>query len=300
MTYLFTHNDLDGVGCAVIARLGIPQPLSITYCSYGSVDHEICDLLDKLTVPAEIYISDISVKEETARRLDEYLAHSEGGSVRLFDHHPIDVSHPWMTVDTSPTECGTSLLAKALIPNPSPAVREFVDAVCSFDTWRFEKGVRAFPERLNALHDIMGHHGFEELVLEALTVDEPFQIPYLFELAVQNSFLERDRYFKAKEQAMITTTFFGYKTGVVFAERDISLLADSVFQLHPDLDIVAVCYMPAGVSLRTRRDDINLTEICRIRCGGGHQKAAAFPLGNGSVGKAVDIIFGEECVTVGR
>ena len=72
MTYLFTHNDLDGVGCAVIARLGIPQPLSITYCSYGSVDHEICDLLDKLTTPAEILISDISVKEETARRLDEY------------------------------------------------------------------------------------------------------------------------------------------------------------------------------------------------------------------------------------
>ena len=301
MTYLFTHNDLDGVGCAVIARLGIPQPLSITYCSYGSVDHEICDLLDKLTTPAEIYISDISVKEETARRLDEYLDRSEGGSVRLFDHHPVKVSRPWMTVDTSPMECGTSLLAKALIPNPSPAVSAFVDAVCSFDTWRFEKGIRAFPERLNALHDILGHHGFEELVLEALNADEPFSIPYLFELAVQNSFLERERYFQAKEQAMITTTFSGYRAGVVFAERDISLLADTIFKDHPELDIVAVCYMPAGVSLRTRREDINLTEICRIRGGGGgHRKAAAFLLESGTVEKAVDIIFGEESRTDGR
>ncbi len=300
MTYLFTHNDLDGVGCAVIARLGIPQPLSITYCSYGSVDSEICDLLDKLTVPAEILISDISVKEETARRLDEYLARSEGGSVRLFDHHPIDVSRPWMTVDTSPTECGTSLLAKALIQSPSPAVAAFVDAVCEFDTWRFEKGVGSFPERLNALHDILGHHGFEELVLESLSADEQFVIPYLFELAVQNSFAERERYFKTKEQAMIATTFSGYKTGIVFAERDISLLADAIFNLHPELDIVAVCYMPTGVSLRTRREDINLTEICRTRGGGGHQKAAAFPLKSGVVEKTVDIILEEGRGTDGR
>ena len=117
MTYLFTHNDLDGVGCAVIARLGIPQPLSITYCSYGSVDHEICDLLDKLTVPAEIYISDISVKEETAQRLDHYCAHIEGSRVLLFDHHPIDVSRPWMTVDTSPTALRRAKV-DVIVPDP--------------------------------------------------------------------------------------------------------------------------------------------------------------------------------------
>ena len=90
---------------------------------------------------------------------------------------------------------------------------------------------------------------------------------------------------------MITTTFEGYKAGLVFADRDISLMAEYVFQRHPELEIVAVCYMPAGISLRTRRDDINLTEICRQRGGGGHQKASAFYLPAEVAGQAVDIIL---------
>jgi len=37
MTYLFTHNDLDGVGCAVIAHLAFPSWLSVKYCSYKTI-----------------------------------------------------------------------------------------------------------------------------------------------------------------------------------------------------------------------------------------------------------------------
>ena len=58
--------------------------------------------------------------------------------------------------------------------------------------------------------------------------------------------------------------------------------------------IVAVSYMPAGVSLRTRRDDINLTEICRQRGGGGHQKAAAFYLSGKTAEHAVEQILRQE------
>lgn len=93
---------------------------------------------------------------------------------------------------------------------------------------------------------------------------------------------------------MVTTTLAGYKTGVVFAEHDISLMAEYVFQKHPRLDIVAVSYMPAGVSLRTRRDDINLTEICRQRGGGGHQKASAFYLSGKAAEHAVEQILRQE------
>ena len=90
---------------------------------------------------------------------------------------------------------------------------------------------------------------------------------------------------------MVVTNFEGYRTGLVFADREISLMAEYVFQRHPNLDIVAVCYMPAGISLRTRRDDINLTEICRKRGGGGHQKASAFYLASDVAAQAVDIIL---------
>lgn len=284
MTYLFTHDDLDGVGCAVIAHLAFPSDLTVAYCSYKTINQEINSFLDSAPSDAVILISDISVDEETASRLD-------GRNVRMYDHHPINVRRPWMTVDTSITECGTSLLATALLPDRSPAVSDFVDAVCLYDTWRFEKGVNSFSERLNALHSLLGHGGFVEMMVQALSQNEPFTIPHYFELAISNSFDERDRYFDRKEKAMVVTEFEGFRTGLVFADREISLMAEYVFQRHPDLDIVAVCYMPAGISLRTRRDDINLTEICQARGGGGHQKASAFYLASEVAAKAVDIIL---------
>lgn len=284
MTYLFTHDDLDGVGCAVVAHLAFPTDLAVTYCSYKTVNQEINSFLDTAPSDAQILISDISVDEATASRLD-------GLNVRMYDHHPIKVHRPWMTVDTSVTECGTSLLAATLLPDMSPAVHDFVDAVCLYDTWRFEKGVNSFSERLNALHTLLGHRGFVEMTVQALSQGEPFTIPHYFELAISNSFAERDRYFERKEKAMVVTVFEGYRTGLVFADREISLMAEYVFQRHPDLDIVAVCYMPAGISLRTRRDDIDLTSICRKRGGGGHQKASAFYLASDVAAKAVDIIL---------
>lgn len=284
MTYLFTHNDLDGVGCAVIARLAFPTDLSIKYCSYKSINDDINAFLDTAPEDAQILITDISVNEETASRLDGY-------NVRMYDHHPIEVTRPWMTIDTKGMECGTTLLAQALLAPMSGAVWMFAQNILLFDVWDFMKFKGDLPERMNALHDLLGHDGFVEMAVEQLSRDESFVIPHYFEIAIAHFFKERDRYFKKKEEALITTTFEGYTTGLVFADRDVSLMAEYVYERHPELDIVAVCYMPTGISLRTHRDDINLTEICRRRGGGGHQKASAYYLSRDIAGKAVDVIL---------
>ena len=284
MTYLFTHEDLDGVGCAVIAHIAFPSDLYVKYCSYRSINDDINSFLDTASSDARILISDISVDEATAQRLDSW-------NVQMYDHHPINVLRDWMIVDATGNECGTSLAATALLLDMTPAVAEFVEAIRLFDTWQFEKNAMSLSERLNELHNLLGHRGFVEMVVLSLSAGEPFTIPHFFELAISNSFAARDRYFEKKEKAMITTTFEDYKTGLVFADRDISLMAEYVFQRHPELEIVAVCYMPAGISLRTRRDDIDLTEICRRRGGGGHQKASAFYLPKETAGHAVDVIL---------
>ena len=48
MTCLFTHDDLDGVGCAIVARLAFPDDLVVRYCSYKSINSEINSFLDHL------------------------------------------------------------------------------------------------------------------------------------------------------------------------------------------------------------------------------------------------------------
>jgi len=59
MTCLFTHDDLDGVGCAIVARLAFPDDLVVRYCSYKTINSEINSFLDQLQVPVKIIISDI-------------------------------------------------------------------------------------------------------------------------------------------------------------------------------------------------------------------------------------------------
>ena len=55
MTCLFTHDDLDGVGCAIVARLAFPDDLVVRYCSYKSINSEINSFLDQLQEPVKIY-----------------------------------------------------------------------------------------------------------------------------------------------------------------------------------------------------------------------------------------------------
>ena len=73
-----------------------------------------------------------------------------------------------MTVDISGGECDTSLLARALLPDACAAIQGFVDSIRQFDTWQFKKSTDSFPERLGALHVLLGHRGFEAMVLQSL------------------------------------------------------------------------------------------------------------------------------------
>ena len=42
MIYLFTHTDLDGVGCAILTKLFFADELCITYCDYGDISADVC------------------------------------------------------------------------------------------------------------------------------------------------------------------------------------------------------------------------------------------------------------------
>lgn len=68
----------------------------------------------------------------------------------MFDHHPIEVIRPWMTIDNSGMECGTTLLAQALLAPMSPAIWMFAQNILLFDSWDFSKFKGDLPERINA------------------------------------------------------------------------------------------------------------------------------------------------------
>lgn len=102
-----------------------------------------------------------------------------------------------------------------------------------------------------------------------------------------------DIYISHKNKQLVTMEDnFGYKCGVVFAERYFSELGNKLSELHPELDYIAMIDMGfGGVSYRTTRDGIDLGgEIAHSFGGGGHRKAAG---SNFDAASVRDVVIGK-------
>ena len=65
MIKLFTHTDLDGFGCAVLAKLAF-ENVDIEYVDYDEVNATVSAYLSVATKEDIIYITDISISEAVA------------------------------------------------------------------------------------------------------------------------------------------------------------------------------------------------------------------------------------------
>ena len=67
---MFTHTDLDGVGCSILLQLAYMKyaDIDVEYCGYGDIDRKV----KKYIVEGEYnnynitYITDISINKENA------------------------------------------------------------------------------------------------------------------------------------------------------------------------------------------------------------------------------------------
>lgn len=71
---LFTHTDLDGVGCAVVAAEAFGKyNVDITYCDYDKIDSKVSNFLSSISMNDYdlVLITDISVNEAIAEIIDQ-------------------------------------------------------------------------------------------------------------------------------------------------------------------------------------------------------------------------------------
>lgn len=86
-TKIFCHTDLDGIGCAVLAYLAFGREnVDVEYCDYKDVDKKVESFGESEEYKSYdwVYITDISVSERLAERMDMALT---GNKVALLDHH---------------------------------------------------------------------------------------------------------------------------------------------------------------------------------------------------------------------
>lgn len=297
---LFTHTDLDGIGCAILAYLAFGRDnVDVEYCNYDDVDEKAETFLsnsDLRNLYDKIFITDISISEELAKAIDVWI---NPFNIRLFDHHATALwlnEYEWCEVSVELNNiktCGTELFWKYLISreykfwnwdvNQKQNIKQFVQIVRDYDTWRWkelgEEGIVC--KQVNDLFYIYGREEFIVWTLRRLKFYGSYpDFPSFRDedlLLLEQKQKDIDHYIETKEQQLtVRTDTFGYTYGVIFAEQYFSELGNRLCELHPELDYVAMIDICGGkVSYRTVREDLDVGgTIAHSHGGGGHPKAA--------------------------
>lgn len=248
MIKLFTHTDLDGVGCAILAKLAFGKEVDIEYCDYNNVNEKVREYLytrdDSLSY---IYITDISVNEEIAKLLDER------GGVYLLDHHPTALElnkYSWCKVILEDLNglktSGTKMFYRWLSMNGcisedlenNKSLDRFVELVRDYDTWRWSTlGEDGFIcKKINDLLYLYGRDFFIEWCISEICDSEFPKLYVSDELVLKIKQNEIDEYIKEKDKNMITSSMCGYVCGFVFAEKYFSELGNRLCKMHPEID----------------------------------------------------------------
>lgn len=312
MIKLFTHKDLDGVGCAILAQLSYgTENVDIEYCNYSDINERVTSYIsnDEYMKYDFCFITDISINENLADYINttQPKGFKEGFMLnehfQLLDHHKtaLEINKYWWckvkefnggAFKTS----GTELFYEWLIINkklpPSGDIYELVNLVTNYDTWRWvtlgEDG-----EICKQVNDLYYLYGRDEFIAWVKSQLHDGVFPRLYEkdkLVLKLRQREIDEYIKGKNETMIKTSIEGYRAGVVFADRYQSELGNELCKLNADIDFVAIVNMDKSVSYRTVKE-IDLGEIATVFGGGGHPESAGSGINDYIRNKVVRDIF---------
>lgn len=285
---LVSHNDLDGIGAVVLAKATLDN-LETHMISGSDEANSFIHEIIKNDADSIIYITDLSVNEEIAKLLDERT------NVYLFDHHPT-AEHlkkfGWCTIhlDTNNKKCATKLFYEYLLDHvPYESIetlklyQNFVDNVNDWDTWLWEEKENITAKELNDLYFMTDADYFINRFLDNYSVVFTEKERFALDLRTK----EISKYIEEKNSLLrkYTRKFVidgveqTYSYGVVTSESHNSECGNELGILNPDLDFILLFNASTGkVSLRSRKDDVDLSKIAKMNNGGGHQKAAGYTI----------------------
>lgn len=290
----YTHDDLDGWGCEMVARNHFRNDPSfgdyghsITYCQYDgpdAIDGKLVKLLDLRLAGGEhtLLITDISSSKEIFEQL---LANRDKfKEILIVDHHDTSA---WMVEEErdwvvhSKAACGAKLLYETLTPEAKriPSMVNFVEAVDAYDRWILDSPHRERGEDLTRLYKFMGKEAMTNAFLNNPDADfsgTMYQLKVVLkdrETAIIRSILD-----KQLGDRRTFTDNDGKRYAVVFPHPEfISAIGNAVLVEKSDLDYVIMPLMGIDVlSIRSRKGGVNVANIAKgwHKNGGGHQAAA--------------------------
>ncbi|WP_236034842.1 DHH family phosphoesterase [Alkalihalobacterium elongatum] len=288
MFHLFTHNDLDGVGCGILAKIAFKDQVRVRYNSVSGLDFQIERFLERAKNDDFIIVTDLSVNELNTERINEY--YKKTGKAKLIDHHKTALhfnDYEWGSVKVEYEDgrltAATSLFYEYLVANgqlePCKALEEFVELVRLYDTWEWEKNNNETAKRLNDLFFMISIEDFEERMAERLQQSDSFSFDEFETKILDMEENKIERYVRRKRREMVQTFIDSKCVGIVHAESYHSELGNELGKENPHIDYIAIMNVGGKkISLRTIHDHIDVSEVAGQFGGGGHAKASGCPL----------------------
>ena len=304
MIKLFTHTDLDGVGCAVLAKLAFQDEVEIEYCNYDEINKKVEDYVD-YSWDQKCHITDISISNELANEITENMLFGE--QFYLFDHHPtalqlnkyrwckVQVENKITHMKTSATEMYYNWLVNEKYLKKHKRLDRFVEIVRDYDTYRWtelsDEGILC--KQVNDLFYLYGREKFISWCVLKICCSNSFNLDDTDKLLLDIKQKEIDDYVEEKDRQLFTLPMCGWIAGFVFAEKYFSELGNRLCKMHPEIDFVVMIDMDGTVSYRTIREDLDLGQIAKQFGGGGYPKAAGSQFSKEVLLKTVEHIFYE-------
>nr|WP_295970622.1 DHHA1 domain-containing protein [uncultured Bacillus sp.] len=288
MIHLFTHNDLDGLGCGILAKIAFGDNVEVHYNSVARINSQVeryFDTMKREQVKEDLlFITDLTVNEANSKKIDKFV--NEGGKARFIDHHKTALhlnEFNWASVNVQYEDgrltSATSLFYDYLLENNdvehSQGVDEFVELIRQYDTWEWEANQLIKAKQLNDLFSLISIDEFEEKMLERLNSNEPFVFNEFEKQLLKMEEEKINRYIRKKNRELVQTFIGDHCVGIVHAEMYHSELGNELGKENSHLDYIAILNMGSKkVSFRTIHDHIDVSAVAGKFGGGGHAKAS--------------------------
>ncbi|RIW35069.1 oligoribonuclease [Bacillus salacetis] len=282
--FLLSHNDLDGVGCGIIAKIAWGEEAEVRYNSIGGLNFQVARFLKKPHKDTKLYITDLSVNKENEEAIEAY--YKKDGKVELIDHHRSAEhfnQYDWAAVtvqyDDGRLASATSLLYEDLQKKgeieTTPILDEFVELVRQYDTWEWDVNNNMTAKRLNDLFFLLTLEEFEEKMLHRLQHHDKFFFDEFEQKILEMEEGKIDRYIRRKRRELTKSFVDDYCVGIVHAESYHSELGNELGKDNPYLDYIAIISVGGKrISLRTIHDHVDVSAVAGKFEGGGHAKAS--------------------------
>ncbi|WP_042349418.1 DHH family phosphoesterase [Bacillus massiliigorillae] len=301
MYKLLSHNDLDGVGCGILAKLAFGDQVKVKYNSISALNREIEYFFEHDNQELFLFITDLSPNEENEKKLNDY--HQSQGKLQMIDHHKTALhfneyewGHVLVEDDEGKLTSATSLLYTYLVNHEllkeTAAISEFVELVRQYDTWEWEKNNNQKAKRLNALFFLVSIDEFEEKMIHRLQTSDTFDFDDFEKKLLHMEEEKTERYIRRKKKEIVQAEIGEYLAGVVYAELYHSELGNELGKEYSHLDYIVIVNMGGKkLSFRTIHDHVDVSEIAGQFGGGGHQKASGCSLSDEAYKQFIEETF---------